>query len=228
MGTDITLTADDGHGLGAYRADPGGAPKGGIVVIQEIFGVNVHIREVCDGFAADGYLAVAPALYDRSSVKDCNLGYTPDDIAIGRDLRDEFSWDDTVLDIKAAVDLLHDGGLKVGTVGYCWGGTISYLAGVRLPIDAAVVYYGGQIMPYVEERENCPLLMHFGERDQGIPLSDVEAIGKAHPEAEIHIYDADHGFNCDHRGAHDAAAASQARQRTMALFARQLGHTSRP
>ena len=222
MGQDLTLTADDGHTLGAYRADPAGAPKGGIVVLQEIFGVNKHIREVADGFAADGYVAIAPALYDRSSKKGVQLGYEGDDIAIGRDLREEFSWDDTVLDVKAAVDVLKAEGLKVGTTGYCWGGTISYLAGCRLDVQAAVVYYGGQILPYVDEKENCPLLMHFGEHDKGIPLSDVDAIKAAHPEADVHIYDADHGFNCDHRGSYNEAATKTARERTMALFAANL------
>ena len=222
MGKDLTLTAEDGHSFGAYRADPDGTPKGGIVVLQEIFGVNIHIREVCDGFAADGYVAIAPALYDRSSHKDCQLGYTPEDVAVGRDLREEFSWDDTVKDVKAAVDVLKGEGLKVGTVGYCWGGTISYLAGVRLDVQSAVVYYGGQIIPYVDERANCPLLMHFGEHDKGIPLSDVDQIAKAHPDATVHIYDADHGFNCDHRGSHNEAAARLARERTMALFAANL------
>ena len=222
MGKDLTLTAEDGHSFGAYRADPDGTPKGGIVVLQEIFGVNIHIREVCDGFAADGYVAIAPALYDRSSHKDCQLGYTPEDVAVGRDLREEFSWDDTVKDVKAAVDVLKGEGLKVGTVGYCWGGTISYLAGVRLDVQSAVVYYGGQIIPYVDERANCPLLMHFGEHDKGIPLSDVDQIAKAHPDATVHIYDADHGFNCEHRGRHNEAAARLARERTMALLAANL------
>jgi len=223
MGTEISLEAEDGHTLGAYRADPQGSPRGAIVVLQEIFGVNSHIREVCDGFAADGYVALAPALYDRSSVRGCDLGYTPDDVAEGRKLREEFSWDDTVKDVAAAVALLAGEGLKVGTVGYCWGGTISYLAGTRLPVQASVVYYGGQIMPYVDERERCPMLMHFGRRDQGIALSDVDAIAKAHPQAKVHLYDADHGFNCDHRGSHDADSAALARERTMALFADSLG-----
>tara|TARA_R110002167_G_scaffold83009_4_gene226075 strand:+ start:628 stop:1299 length:672 start_codon:yes stop_codon:yes gene_type:complete len=222
MGQDLTLTAEDGHTLGAYRADPTGTPRGGIVVLQEIFGVNIHIRELCDGFAADGYIALAPALYDRSSHKNCQLGYTPEDIAIGRDLREEFSWDDTVKDVKAAVETLQGGGLKIGTVGYCWGGTVSYLAGVRLNVQGSVVYYGGQIIPYVNEKENCPLLMHFGEHDKGIPLTDVDQIAKAHPDAVVHIYDADHGFNCDHRGSYNEAAAALARERTMAFFAANL------
>lgn len=223
MGENIRLTAVDGHELGAYRADPAGAARGGIVVCQEIFGVNVHIREVCDGFAAHGYAAIAPALYDRSTHKDCQLGYGAEDIELGRGLRDEFSWDDTVNDVKAAVEQLGADGVKVGTVGYCWGGTISYLAGTRLPVNAAVVYYGGQIIPHVEEQANCPLLMHFGRRDQGIPLSDVDQIASAHPDAAVHLYDAEHGFNCDHRGSYDERSAKLARTRTMEFFAANLG-----
>ena len=218
MGRRLTLTAGDGHSLGAYRADASGAARGGIVVLQEIFGVNTHIREVCDGFAADGFTCIAPALYDRSSRRDCDLGYTADTMAIGRALREEFSWDDSVKDVAAAVAVLAGEGLKVGTVGYCWGGTISFLAGTRLDVDAAVVYYGGQIVPYKDEKARCPMLMHFGEHDTGIPLSDVDEIKAAQPEAAVHIYDAGHGFNCDHRGSYDAAAATLARQRTLEFF----------
>ena len=156
MGQRLTLTAGDGHSLGAYRADASGTARGGIVVLQEIFGVNTHIREVCDGFAADGFTCIAPALYDRSSQKDCDLGYTADTMAIGRALREEFSWDDSVKDVAAAVAVLAREGLKVGTVGFCWGGTISFLAGTRLDVSAAVVYYGGQIVPYKEEKARCP------------------------------------------------------------------------
>ena len=218
MGRRITLTADDGHSLGAYRADASGHPRGGIVVLQEIFGVNVHIRDVCDGFAADGFTCIAPALYDRSSHKDCELGYEAEDMATGRKLREEFSWDDSVKDVAAAVSVLAGEGLGVGTVGYCWGGTISFLAGVRLDVSAAVVYYGGQIVPYKDEKARCPMLMHFGEHDAGIPLSDVELIRAAQPEAAVHIYDAGHGFNCDRRGSYDEVAAKVARQRTLDFF----------
>jgi carboxymethylenebutenolidase len=190
-----------------------------VVVLQEIFGVNSHIRAVTDGFAAEGYLALAPALYDRSSVKDVEMGYTKDDIARGRDLREEFSWDDTVKDVEAAMNALRREGLRVGTVGYCWGGSISFLSAVRLPLEAAVVYYGGQILPYLNEKERCPLLMHFGKRDASIPPSDVAAIQKAHPEAIVHVYDADHGFNCDQRPQYDEASARLAGERTLAFFA---------
>ena len=223
MGQRLVLTADDGHSLGAYRAAASGTARGGIVVLQEIFGVNVHIRDVCDGFAADGFTCIAPALYDRSSRKDCELGYEAEDMATGRKLRGEFSWDDTVRDVAAAVEVLAGEGLRVGSVGYCWGGTISFLAGTRLDVDAAVVYYGGQIVPYKDEKARCPMLMHFGEHDTGIPLSDVEQIRAAQPEAAVHIYDAGHGFNCDRRGSYDEAAATLARQRTIELFGTHLG-----
>ena len=218
MGIDIRLKAEDGHELGGYRANPTEEPKGGVVVCQEIFGVNRHIREVCDDFAAESYVAIAPALYDRSSRKDCQLDYVTEDVEVGRKLREEFVWDDTVKDVDAAVKLLQAEGLKVGTVGYCWGGTISFLAATRLSISGAVVYYGGQIIPYVDERANCPLLMHFGKEDQSIPLSDVDRIRASHPDAEVHLYDAGHGFNCDHRSSYHESSANIARKSTLAFF----------
>jgi carboxymethylenebutenolidase len=222
MGKQVRLRAADGHELGAYRSAPSGRPRGGVVVLQEIFGVNSHIRDVADGFTAEGYLALAPALYDRSSVKDVEMGYTKEDIARGRALREEFSWDDSVKDVESALNALRGEGLRVGSVGYCWGGSISFLAAVRLPLDAAVVYYGGQILPYVNENERCPLLLHFGKRDASIPAGDVDAIQKAHPRAIVHWYDADHGFNCDHRAQYDDASARLARERTLAFFAANL------
>jgi carboxymethylenebutenolidase len=222
MGEQVRLRAADGHELGAYRSEPSRQPRGGVVVLQEIFGVNAHIRQVTDGFAAEGYLSIAPALYDRSSAKNIEMGYTPEDITRGRTLREEFSWDDTVKDVEAAMSSLRGEDLPVGTVGYCWGGSIAFLSAVRLPLDAAVVYYGGQILPYVNEKERCPLLMHFGKRDASIPASDVEAIQKAHPDAIVHVYDADHGFNCDPRAQYDEASARLARERTLAFFAANL------
>ncbi len=218
MGTKLILTAADGHTLGAYRADPAEPARGGVVVLQEIFGVNGHIRDVCDRFAREGYAAIAPALYDRSSLEDAELDYTGDDVARGRELREEFSWDDTMKDVDAAADVLKGGGLKVGTVGYCWGGTMAYLSAARLDIAAAVVYYGGQIMPYIDEKERCPLLMHFGETDHSIPLSDVEAIQKTHADAVVHVYPAGHGFNCDRRGSYDEAASKLAYERTLSFL----------
>ena len=224
MGQTFTLTATDGHSLGAYRAEAsGGAARGGLVVLQEIFGVNPHLREVCDGFAADGFTCIAPSLYDRSSRRNCQLGYGTDDVATGRRLREEFLWDDTVKDVAAAAAVLAGEGLAVGTVGYCWGGTISFLAATRLDVSAAVIYYGGQIIPYKDEKARCPMLMHFGEHDEGIPLSDVELIGAAHPAASVHVYDAGHGFNCDRRGSYHEASAKLARRRTIDFFDAHLG-----
>lgn len=223
MGTEIELTAEDGHTLGGYRADPRGDARGAVLVLQEIFGVNDHIREVCERFAAEGYVALAPALYDRSSRQNCQLGYSCEGIELGRKLREEFAWDDSLKDVAAAVDEARANGLKVGTVGYCWGGTISYLAATRLNVQAAVVYYGGQILPYIDEHENCPLLMHFGRLDEAIPLSDVEKISAAHPDAAVYLYAAGHGFNCDRRGSYDSDAADLARGRTLEFFATHLG-----
>ena len=223
MGHRLTLTASDGHSFGAYRAEAHGAARGGIVVLQEIFGVNSHIRSVCDGFAADGFTCIAPALYDRSSHKNCELDYEAGNRAIGRALREEFSWDDTVKDVEAAVAVLAGEGLGVAAVGYCWGGSIAFMAGVRLDVRAAVVYYGGQITPYKDEKARCPLLMHFGERDEGIPLSYVEQIKAAQPEATVHIYDAGHGFNCDRRASFDEASATLARRRTIEFLNTHVG-----
>lgn len=219
----VEIPLSGGKTMAGYLARPTGAgPWPGVLVFMEIFGVNSHIRDVADGFAAEGYLALAPALYDRSSVKDVEMGYTKEDIARGRTLREEFSWNDSVKDVEAAMNALRAEGLRVGSVGYCWGGSISFLAAVRLPLDAAVVYYGGQILPYVNEEERCPLLMHFGKRDASIPASVVEAIEKAHPGAIVHWYDADHGFNCDQRAQYDEAAARLARERTLAFFSANL------
>ena len=221
MGENVRLTAEDGFELGAYRAEPEGEARGSIVVIQEIFGVNAHIREVADGFAANGYIALAPAIYDRVE-PDFEVGYTPDDMTRGRDVRAEAGWDGPMSDIAAAVKAL-DG--KIGTVGYCWGGTLSFLAGTRIEgVACSVVYYGGQIIPYKDEKANCPVLMHFGDLDQSIPMADVDAIRAAQPDAGIHVYEgADHGFNCDHRGTHEPNAQKLARERTMAFYAEHLG-----
>jgi len=221
MGENIKLTASDGHSFDAYRAAPEGAPKGGVVVIQEIFGVNSHVREVADSFAADGYLAIAPAVFDRQDT-NVELGYDADSITAGRTLKDNASYEAAVLDLNAAVEAAGAGG-KVGTVGYCWGGTLSYLCSTRVPgVSASVVYYGGQIIPFNDEKLQTPCLMHFGERDAGIPLSDVDAIKAAHPEADVNMYPADHGFNCGDRGSFDQPSAALARERTDAFFTANL------
>ncbi len=216
MGDMIQLTAADGHTFDVYQAMPDGPVKGAMLVIQEIFGVNSHMREVADGYAADGYAVMAPCLFDRAE-KDFQVGYTPDDIARGRDARAKVDWDDAVKDIAVTVDALRKHG-KVGSVGYCWGGSMSWLTATRVGVDASVCYYGGQIAMFKDETPKNPVMMHFGEHDHGIPMADVDTIRGAHPSAIVHIYDAGHGFNCNQRGDWNEACAATARERTLAFF----------
>lgn len=226
MGTFIKLTADDGHGLDAYRADPVGQAKAGLLVIQEIFGVNDHIRDVCDGFAADGYQVVAPALFDRLR-PNVELAYTAETVAEGREMKGQVGWDDPVTDMKAGLAALREAvgaSAKVGVVGYCWGGSLSWLAACRLDPACAVGYYGGQIIDFVNEQPGCPTMLHFGTEDAGIPLDDVETIRGRHPDVGVYIYEgAGHGFNCDRRADFHPEAAKLARTRTLEHIAQHLG-----
>ncbi len=224
MGDWITLTASDGHGLAAYRAAPDGPAKAGLVVVQEIFGVNAHIRDVADGFAAEGYLAIAPALFDRIE-PGIELDYTPDDATRGRELRAEIATETVLLDVAAAVAAAREGagaGSDVGVVGYCWGGSLAWLAACRLPVEAAVGYYGAMVHQHRHETPRCPVMLHFGERDQGIPNEEVAEVRETHPKIPIHGYDAGHGFNCDRRSDFHPEAAALARERTLAFFAEHL------
>ncbi len=222
MGKTLTLTASDGHKFGAYRADPKGKPKGGIVVIQEIFGVNAHVRAVADGYAADGYAAIAPGIFDRVEPA-IELGYEEPDRTKGREVRAACNLDNVLLDIAAAIGVFKTEGLKIGVVGYCWGGSLAWVTACRFNVDAAVGYYGGQIIPHKDEKPKCPVMLHFGKHDQSIPMSDVEKITQAHPEVPVYIYDAGHGFNCDHRKDYNKEASTAARKRTLNLFGKFVG-----
>ncbi len=218
----ITLTAEDGHRLSAYRAAPAGRPRAGLVVIQEIFGVNSHIRRVADGFAADGYVALAPAVFDRVE-RGFATGYQPADIERGREIRSKVGWDAMVMDVRAAVRALEAEGLRVGVVGYCMGGSLAWLAATRIDgVAAAVGYYGGAVAEFAGERPRCPVLLHFGETDQSIPREHWDRIRAAHPEVPLHIYPAGHGFNCDERASYHEPSARLARERTLEFFARHL------
>src|SRR5688500_1817362 len=217
MGKMIELTASDEHKFSAYRAEPAGKLRGAIVVIQEIFGVNSHIKQVVDGFAADGYLAIAPGLFDRVE-RNIELGYTPEDIARGREIRGKVTNDMAMKDTEAATTAASSGG-KVGIVGYCWGGFVTWLAANKLSgLSAAVPYYGGGILDNTNLAPKVPLMGHFGDKDQHIPVEGVKQLAEKYPQHPIHIYSADHGFNCDHRGSYNAAAAKQARSRTLEFF----------
>ena len=226
MNEGIELIAADGHRLAAYLALPASTPRGGLIVVQEIFGVNSHIRSIADGFAADGYLAIAPALFDRVQ-RGVEIGYTPEDIQRGRALKEACTADKAMLDIRCAVKLLQARlrpSARIGIVGYCWGGLLSWLAACEIEsLAAGVPYYGGGIPDHAARIPRCPVLAHFGESDAQIPLPGVEALRRAHPGITVHVYAAGHGFNCDQRGSYEAASATLARRRTLAFLREQLG-----
>lgn len=221
MSTWIQLTASDGHRLAACHAMPEGPRKGGLVVIQEVFGVNAHIRSVCDAFAAKGYEAIAPALFDRIR-GGVELAYDDSGIAEGRALVGELGWEHPVVDVWAAATRLDPQG-RVGVVGYCWGGTIAWLAASRLDVACAAAYYGRQIVEFPNDHPRCPTIAHFGADDALIPQETVETVRARNPEVPIHVYaGAGHGFNCDARADFRADAAALALERTLALFAAAL------
>jgi carboxymethylenebutenolidase len=222
MGMKLELAALDGGSFSVYRADPPAEVRGAMVVVQEIFGVNHHIRNVADGFARDGYLALAPALFDRLE-RDLELAYDAAGIAQGGSFPRRLGWEDPIADIQATVDVLAQVG-KVAVVGYCWGGSLAFRSAARVGgIACAVGYYGGHIALQLDQVPRVPLLLHFGEKDAGIPLSDVEKIRQAIPSAEIHTYPAGHAFNCDERQSYDALSAALARGRTIDFLRQHLG-----
>lgn len=223
MGQFITLKASDGHDLSAYRANPTGSAKGAVVVVQEIFGVNVHIRDVCDRLAADGFVAVAPALFDRLR-PGAEFDYDDAGIAAGRELVEELGWDGPMRDIAAVAEAAAPGG-RVGVTGFCWGGSVTFLAGCRVPaIGAAVVWYGRHIPQFLDtDRPQCPLMIHYGAQDDLIPPENRDAVAAAVPEATIFVYEgAGHGFNCDRRKDYRPGPAEQAWHRMTGFFAEHL------
>jgi carboxymethylenebutenolidase len=222
VGQDIKLTASDGFKLGGYRADPAGAPKAAIVVIQEIFGVNHHIRSVCDRLAGEGYVAIAPSIFDRTQ-PDFQCGYSPDEIATARKFIANPDWAAMLRDTEAAIDAVKDVG-PVGIIGFCLGGSIAYAAATKLSgLSAAVGYYGGAVVRFADDKPTVPTQLHFGEKDAGIPLTDVETIKAKRPDVEVHIYPgAQHGFHCDERASYDKTSADVAWPRSLAFFARHL------
>ncbi|MBK6659550.1 MAG: dienelactone hydrolase family protein [Proteobacteria bacterium] len=219
----VELTAADGFKLGAYVAKPKGDAQGGVVVIQEIFGVNHHIRAVVDGYAAAGYVAIAPQIFDRVE-RNVELGYTaqPDFDKGLRIAFQDLKIADTLLDLQAAIDHVAKFG-RVGVVGYCFGGLLTWLSACALDkVAVASCYYGGGTAKEAQRRPRCPVMMHFGEKDKHIPMSDVETIRRAQPDVQIFVYDADHGFNCDERASYDETSASIALDRTLNFFEKHM------
>ncbi len=216
MGTHISVKAADGHVFDAYVAEPSNTPKAALVVVQEIFGVNGHIRSVADDYAKQGYWTIAPALFDRVE-KNVELTYEGADRDKGRELAGKVGMENSLLDVAAAIHraaaaCAH---AKVGVVGFCWGGTLAWLAATRLDASAVVGYYGGTIARYADEVPRCPVILHFGEKDIHIPASEIDKIRKAHPKLPIYMYGDGHGFNCDQRKDFEPKSAALARQRSL-------------
>lgn len=219
MGEAVQIATGGLHCIGGWRGRPPGPPRGGIVIVQEIFGVNAHIRSVVDGFAREGFDAIAPVLFDHVET-GVELGYDEAGIARGRALAAELGFERAVAAVASAAEAIASAG-RIGVVGYCWGGTVAFLANARLGLPA-VSYYGGRTVPFLHEPPRAPLLMHFGAHDPIISPRDVDRHRAALPQADIHVYDAGHGFNCDHRADYDAAASAAALARTLAFFERHL------
>jgi len=222
MGRLIQLEASDGHHFSAYRVNPTGTPAGAVLIIQEIWGVNHHIRKVADGYAADGYHAIAPAIFDRVERGLTMDTYTDETRTKGFQTMQKVKIEDALLDIAAAVEAGSEAG-KVGIVGFCFGGRLAWLSSSRVEgLSAAVAYYGGGIPLLKAEQPRCPVMLHFGERDAHIPVASVEEFKNAHPSLPVYLYPADHGFNCDQRAAYDASSAKLARERTLEFLQKHL------
>jgi carboxymethylenebutenolidase len=222
MSQSETLMARDGHTFSTYIAKPAGKARGGVVVVQEIFGLTPHIKSVADGYAQMGYLAVAPALFDRVA-RGIVLGYSAPEVEQGMGYRKQIATAKALLDIAAAAAICRHAG-KVAVIGFCWGGRLAWTAACEVPLGAAVCYYGGGIVDELPKTPKCPTLLHFGEHDKSIPLSDVERIRAAYPQGEFHVYAAGHGFSNDERPQlYDAAASKLAGERTAAFLAQHIG-----
>ncbi len=217
----IELKSAGGAPIAAWLATPAGAPRGAIVVVQEIFGVNHHIRSVADRFAAEGYLAIAPAVFDHVE-KGVELAYDQDGMKRGMEIVGKLEREAALADIAASVARVASAG-KVGVVGFCWGGTMAWLAAAKTDgVSAAVGYYGGGVIGLKDLKPRAPTILHFGEKDTHIPLAGVREVEAAHPETPVYVYPADHGFNCDERGSYDAPSAKLAWGRTLDFFAKNL------
>jgi len=219
----MKITAKDGHTFSAYCARPEGPARGGLIVIQEFFGVNGHIRRVCDQYAADGYLAISPAIFDRVE-RDVELGYDEAGMNKGRELRAKLDLSECMIDVQAAIDEAATVG-KVAALGYCWGGSLAYIAAARLNgLSCAIGYYGAQIAAHANETPRVPVMLHYAEKDEYLPQSDIEKVRAAHPSIVIYQYPGtEHGFNCDDRRFYEPKSAALARERTLDFLGRHVG-----
>jgi carboxymethylenebutenolidase len=220
----IKLKAEDGHELSAYVARPAGEAIGALVLVQEIFGVNAHIRSVADGYAKDGFLVVAPAIFDRFE-PGVQLTYAPDDMKRAFGFYGMLKPETTLLDVAAAYEVAKEAGKGIGVIGYCYGGLTSWLVATRgenlkMQPSCCVGYYAGGIGSVATEEPSCPVMLHFGAEDSHIGADQVEAVRAAHPEVEIFVYEgAGHAFNRDvDPNSYNPAAAKLARERSLAFL----------
>lgn len=219
----VTIIAEDGHEFSAYCAKPKGTPRGGLIVLQEFFGVNGHIRRVCDQYAADGYLAISPAIFDRVE-RNVELPYDEAGMKKGPTLRAKLDLSLCMLDIQATIEAAGSAG-KVAALGYCWGGSLAYIASARLAgLACAIGYYGAQIAAHVNETPSVPVMLHYAEVDEYLPQSDIENVRNAHPSIVIYQYPGtEHGFNCDDRRFYEPKSAALARDRTLDFLKQSIG-----
>ena len=223
MGKNVELVASDGHKFNAYVAEPSGTPKGALIVVMEIFGVNSHIRGVTDQYAADGYLAIAPAFFDRVQ-RGLDVGYTGADLELARGLMQKMNFEDALKDVRIARQHVASTG-KTGILGYCWGGSLAFKAACNVEgLACAVAYYGGSIPSLINEKPKCPVMFHWGETDQSIPLEKAREVAAAHKDQIHHFYPgAGHGFNCDQRASFNQEASATARTRTLEFLKKHMG-----
>lgn len=221
MGQSINLNTTRMQCIGAYLAKPAGKSKGGIVVIQEIFGVNEHVRHVTDRFAEAGYTAIAPCFFDHLET-GVELGYNEEGYTRGKALVMELGMDRAVEDVASAAEAISSAG-RIGTVGYCWGGTIAMLSAMRLGLPS-VSYYGARNVPFLGEKPKAPVMFHFGEKDKSIPPEMVQKHREMLPQMEVFTYPADHAFNRDVGQQYDEVSAKLAYERTLAFFDKHLAH----
>ena len=224
MGQMTEAQMNDGVSIRVYRADPQGTPRGGIVIMHEAYGMNSHIRDMCERYAAEGYLTFSPALYDRVEHGTEIPGYGDEDLEAALRLRKGADWDQSAADMRATIELAREAG-PVGVVGYCWGGSLAWLAATRCGVQAAVSYYGGQIIQFIDEQPGCPFLAHFAEHDVHVPPESASVLKEHHPNVPIYMYDANHGFNCDQRVDFDSGSAELAQQRTSDFISAHLSRT---
>ena len=221
MGESIKATASDGHAFDIYLAQSKGSPRGGIVLIQEIFGVNNHIKSVAERFSSNGYLVGAPSLFDRVQ-PNILLGYSTEDVIRGKELKNNLGNEKPLIDIIATLNIVRSAG-RVAVVGYCWGGTLAWLSACQVDgFNAAISYYGAGIGELLSIEPRCPSIFHFGEQDHTIPVAEVNSLRQAHPECPVYLYPANHGFNCEQRDSFHSTSSAIAFERTIQHLAKYI------